>query len=157
MAQNCTAIIDIGKTHAKLTLWDEHGGLLAQLSRANEHATAVIGKFHCRVLDVAGLHSWLLQSLAALSQRGTIRFIVPVCHGAAAVLLRNDAEYLPPLDYEEIVSRGERLPYSKQRDSFSATGSPELPNGLNLGIQLHRIEQLTGELPADVRIRSSNC
>ena len=46
----------------------------------------------------------------------------------------------------------QRDEYEAQRDAFMVTGSPALPCGLNLGMQLHRFEKLFGPLPDDVTI-----
>lgn len=152
MGTDCTAIIDIGKTHSKLTLWDSGGRLLANASRANGQPSAEIGGLRCRILDVEGIHEWLIDALSKLSSHGTIRQIVPVAHGAAAVLIQGGREYLPPLDYESAITTEFSKSYSAQREPFRFTGSPGLPNGLNLGMQLHQIEQLTGALPGDAKI-----
>ncbi len=56
------------------------------------------------------------------------------------------------MDYEAPVTPAERAAYDVGRDPFEATGSPALPMGLNLGLQLHRLEALTGPWPEDLRI-----
>jgi len=152
VTDNCIAVIDIGKTNAKLSLWDAGGGLIDRCSRANETPSGPGRGRAYRTLDADGIDGWLMQTLREYAKRGRIRRIVPVGHGAAAALVRDGALFAPPMDYEDAVPDDQRAAYSAQRDPFAATGSPELPQGLNLGIQLHRLEQLMGPLPEDVTI-----
>jgi sugar (pentulose or hexulose) kinase len=71
---------------------------------------------------------------------GPIAAIIPVGHGAAAAVVRGDALAYPPIDYESRVSPEARAIYEIERDPFWVTGSPSLPGGLNLGVQLHQLE-----------------
>jgi len=143
----CTIVVDIGKTNAKVSLWDPAGALIARRTRAN--APQRIGY---RALDVIGIDAWLMESLREFARERGIAYIVPVGHGAAAALLRGQQLYAAPMDYEEEVTEADRADYLSQRDSFAVTGSPALPCGLNLGMQLHRLEQQLGPLPDDVVI-----
>ena len=68
--------------------------------------------------------------------------IIPVAHGAAAALLHHGHLVRAPLDYEWPGVAQDRAHYDAQRDSSEVTGSPALPAGLNLGIQLHWLESL---------------
>jgi sugar (pentulose or hexulose) kinase len=139
--------VDIGKTNAKVSLWDPAGALIARRTRAN--APQRIGY---RALDVVGIDGWLMESLREFARERAIAHIVPVGHGAAAALLRGQQLYAAPMDYEEEVTEADRADYLSQRDSFALTGSPALPCGLNLGMQLHRLEKQLGPLPDDVVI-----
>lgn len=143
-----TVVVDIGKTNAKVSMWNPHGGLLARRSRANTPQQAE----RYRALDVQSIEQWLLESLAVFARLGPIAHIVPVAHGAAAVLLRNGRLFAAPMDYEEEVPAADRAEYAAQRDPFTVTGSPALPCGLNLGMQLHRFEKISTTLPNDVTI-----
>ncbi len=148
MIEGCTLVLDIGKTNAKLSLWDARGGLLIRRTRANQvPATAPY-----RTLDVSGIDAWLMATLQEFSSLGDIRRIVPVGHGAAAAVLHSAKLHLEPMDYEEPMAAGSRNRYDQQRDPFSLTGSPALPCGLNLGMQLHRLEEDFGPFPDDVTI-----
>src|SRR5262249_9227123 len=51
-----------------------------------------------------------------------------------------------PLDYEQPIPEQIRRAYEAERDAFSLSGSPPLPNGLNLGAQLYFLESLDPEL-----------
>lgn len=138
MAGPLTVVLDVGKTFSKLTLWDAAGGLLDRLSYKNRRVekSGYVG------LDAAGIENWLRRSLTALAAHGPIGAIIPVGHGAAAAIIRDNKLALLPLDYEEPVGETARAAYDAQRDSFALTGSPALPNGLNLGAQLDRLERL---------------
>jgi sugar (pentulose or hexulose) kinase len=73
--------------------------------------------------------------------------IIPVGHGAAAAVLDEQSGLvLPPLDYEHPIPVSIRAAYDEQRDAFAFTGSPALPDGLNLGAQLFFLESLHPEL-----------
>jgi len=142
-----TIVVDIGKTNAKVSLWSSAGALIARRTRAN--ALHHIGY---RALDVVGIDAWLMESLREFAREQTVAYVVPVGHGAAAALLRGQRLYAAPMDYEEEVTAADHADYRGQRDSFAVTGSPSLPCGLNLGMQLHRLEQQLGPLPDDVVI-----
>jgi sugar (pentulose or hexulose) kinase len=146
--QNCTLVIDVGKTNAKASLWDVAGQLIARSERAN----ALQQDANYRALDIHGIEAWLLQSLSQFSRQATVSQIVTVGHGAAAVLLQGGRLFATPMDYEDEGDAAVRADYASQRDSFAVTGSPLLPCGLNLGMQLHRLETLHGRLPGDVTI-----
>lgn len=129
---------DIGKTLAKLSLWDASGRLLMQRSRANlpiEHAGL-------RVLDVDGIDRWAGEVLREFAASGPVAALIPVGHGAAAALLRDDGLAHPVLDYEDTIPASLRSDYDRRRDAFACSGSPALPDGLNLGAQLFRLQQM---------------
>lgn len=126
-------VFDSGKTLAKLSLWDEQGGLLARESRANA-ANGV----H---LDVSGMTDWLAETLRDFASLATVEAIMPVGHGAAAALVRDGALLFPPCDYEAAIPEAIEADYAQQRDAFARTGSPTLPQGLNLGAQLYAVQQ----------------
>lgn len=129
-------VLDVGKTMTKLTLWSIGGELLAREVRSNEHVSGA----GYAALDVDGIESWLLETLAAFARIAEIGAIIPVGHGAAAVIVRDGKVAIPPLDYENPIPLSERRDYNLQRDPFAETGSPALPDGLNLGAQLHHLE-----------------
>ena len=91
-------------------------------------------------MDVRGIEIWLAEALAAFSHRGDIVAIVPVGHGAAACVVNDEGLCLASLDYEAEPPAELRARYHAMRDPFAVTGSPRLPAGLNLGIQLLRLE-----------------
>lgn len=131
--QNCIATLDIGKTFAKLTLWSADGKRLAGTKRANARTTAP-GGYPC--LDATGIETWLGETLRDFAQQAEIAAIIPVAHGAGAVVVNPDGSYIPPLDYEAALPDDLFAKYRAMRDPFALTGSPALPTGLNLGSQL---------------------
>ena len=135
-------VLDVGKTMAKLTLWTMGGELIARATRANMRVDA--GDYVA--LDVEGIETWLGDTLAEFAKRGRIRSVIPVAHGAAAVVVKDGLIAAAPLDYEEPIGERDRAEYDRDRAPFSETGSPRLPDGLNLGVQLHRLEQLRPDL-----------
>ena len=130
-------VLDVGKTLVKLTLWDEETGTL--LRRRTLTNRSVETKRY-RALDPGHIEAWLERGLGEFATLGPIGAIVPVGHGAAAAVVRDHALAYPPIDYESRVSPEVRAAYEIQRDPFRITGSPPLPNGLNLGVQLHQLE-----------------
>ena len=139
--QQAIAIIDLGKTRGKLSLWTLDGGLIHQADRVNDRS--VVGGV--AQLDVAGISAWLTAALADAARRADIVAIVPVGHGAAAVLTDGEA-VVAALDYEAAIPAEVASAYDAERDPFEATLSPRLEGGLNLGAQLFRLERLYPDL-----------
>ena len=144
----CTIVLDVGKTNAKVSLWDAGGCQLARFNRPNEVGSAVGN----RALDVAGIDNFVCESLTEFARNEDVGHIITVGHGAGAALLQNNRLFAPPVDYEQIIDGAEREIYRAERDAFADTGSPFLPLGLNLGLQLHQFEKDFGPLPEDVTI-----
>jgi sugar (pentulose or hexulose) kinase len=138
MPDGWTVVLDVGKSVSKATLWDEGGMLRARRSRPNPRLEAD----GCGVLDSAGIERWLVSVLAKFAACGPVDAIVPVAHGAGAALLHRNRLQSGPLDYEWSEVAADRPSYDRQRDPFEFTGSPALPAGLNLGVQLHWLESL---------------
>jgi sugar (pentulose or hexulose) kinase len=130
-------VIDVGKTLAKLTLWDNTGALLSRRTRPNA-GTVVNG---LATLDVDGIDGFIAEALSEFAQTGPIDSIFPVGHGATAALVRDGALTMSPLDYEHEIPGNLRAAYQVLRDDFAATGSPRLPAGLNLGAQLYFLKE----------------
>ncbi|MGH7881280.1 MAG: carbohydrate kinase, partial [Candidatus Binataceae bacterium] len=93
-------------------------------------------------LDALGIEEWMAGVLYEFARMAAVERIIPIAHGSAAAIVRDGALVCAPMDYEGPVSAAERRRYDLGRDSFAMTGSPPLPDGLNLGVQLHRLEQL---------------
>jgi sugar (pentulose or hexulose) kinase len=130
------AVLDIGKTRSKLSLWAPQGRRLAERDYFNAAPTGDPAQ-----LDLAGIEAWLKGALAELAREAEITAIVPVGHGAAAVLMDGERP-VAALDYEAEPPAEVAAAYEAQRDPFAATLSPRLPGGLNLGAQLDWLEQL---------------
>ena len=130
------AVVDLGKTRSKLSLWRPDGVALWQADYANR-----IGVGAPRQLDLYGIGAWLKGALAEAARQAEIVAIVPVGHGAAGVLM-DDETPLCALDYEATPPAEIARVYETMRDPFEATLSPRLPGGLNLGVQLLWLESL---------------
>jgi sugar (pentulose or hexulose) kinase len=136
MMPGWTIVIDVGKTFAKATLWDDACECVALRSRRN--ARPRIGG--APALDVSGIEAWLEKVLTEFALLGPVSAIVPVAHGAGAALIHQGRLLCAPIDYEWPGIAKDRKHYEPERDPFAATGSPALPAGLNLGMQLHWLE-----------------
>ena len=136
--QPLIAVFDVGKTNAKLALVDPVlGQEIWSTRRANEPVETPAG----RQLDVVRIEAWLIEALRAAPQRERISVIVPIAHGAAAVLVDHSGEVVAAPDYEDARFDEVAEEYRALRDSYSMTFSPHLPQGLNLGRQLFFLQQ----------------
>lgn len=128
------AVIDIGKTNAKLALVD-----LAELREIGGRRVPNVvrnGPPYPHV-DVETLWAFILNSLAAFQKETGIDAVVVTAHGATGALVDADGGLaLPILDYEHEAPQALREDYAKVRPAFTETGSPPLAAGLNLGAQL---------------------
>jgi sugar (pentulose or hexulose) kinase len=126
------AVIDIGKTNAKVALVDLRSCTEIKILK---QANKVLHDGPYPHYDVEGIWQFIINSLRELNNIDAISITT---HGATAALV--DAEgnlVLPILDYEyDIFSEA----YKNTRPIFAETGSPLLPLGLNLGAQLHWLE-----------------
>ncbi|HEY7646426.1 MAG TPA: FGGY-family carbohydrate kinase [Hyphomicrobiales bacterium] len=128
------AVIDIGKTNAKVALVD--GDRLAEIAvRTRPNTVLTDGPYPH--YDVGGHWTFILDALRALNAEAAIDAITVTTHGASAVLI--DAAggiALPALDYEFDGPDALAAEYDAIRPPFSEIGSPRLPAGLNLAAQL---------------------
>ena len=137
-AQPLIALLDIGKTNAKLSLLDGVDGReIWQERRPNQSCRGIYGA----ELDVAAIERWLFDALTRAPHKKRITHIVPVAHGAAAVLVDPDGRVLSAPDYEDACCEAVSAEYDQLRDGFEHTFSPNLPLGLNLGRQLFCIQR----------------
>lgn len=142
MNEQATVVLDVGKTLTKLSLWAADGRLIANCSRPNDRVET--GSYVA--LDAERIKEFLSQTLESFARMADVAAIIPVGHGAAAAILDEEGLVLPPLDYEHPIPAPIRRAYDEQRDPFALTGSPGLPDGLNLGAQLFFLESLQPSL-----------
>jgi sugar (pentulose or hexulose) kinase len=129
------AVIDIGKTKAKLALVDL--ATLKELAVVKRPNTALPGPPWPR-FDVDGIWDFLLGAMARFHQSHGINAISITTHGACAALIGHDGNLAAPiLDYEHDGPDATAADYSAIRPPFEETGAPRLSMGLNLGAQLH--------------------
>ncbi len=128
------AVIDIGKTNAKVALVD--------LERFEEIAVRktpnlVVAEGLYPRFDIERLWRFILASLADLHREHPVEAISVTTHGATAVLLDEAGGLaLPVLDYEYAGPDRLAEEYDEARPPFLETGSARLPMGLNIGAQL---------------------
>ena len=132
------AVLDIGKSNAKIVLVDPLDGTEVAVRRRPNGP--VLGG-PVRQLDVDGLEQWVMDTLAGLPERTRVGAIVPVAHGASCVMLDAGGRVVLAPDYEDPVFEEERSDYEALRGTFEESFSPSLPLGLNLGRQIHWAER----------------
>ncbi|MEM7752289.1 MAG: FGGY-family carbohydrate kinase [Pseudomonadota bacterium] len=128
------AVIDIGKTNAKLVLVDRESLTeIAVITRPN----AVLPGPPWPHFDVEGHWAFLLRGLRDFHAEYGIDAISVTTHGACAALLDKDGTLAAPiLDYECAGPDDLAQAYDAIRPPFCQTGSPKLAGGLNIGAQL---------------------
>lgn len=132
------AVIDIGKTNAKLVVWDTKTRvILFETSRANH---SIDGPPY-RHLDVEGLWDFYYAALKEAARETVIGRVVVTTHGATVAVLAGDELVLPVVDYENIYAPEINQAYESVRDDFVGSQSPCLPAGLNFGRQIFALEQ----------------
>jgi len=129
------AVIDIGKTNAKLALVDRES--LAEIAVIKRPNTVLPGPPWPH-FDVEGHWAFLLDGLRDFHASHGIAAISVTTHGACAALLDREENLAAPiLDYEFAGPDELAESYNAIRPPFSETGSPRLAGGLNIGAQLH--------------------
>ncbi|MFQ0814090.1 carbohydrate kinase [Brucella anthropi] len=134
------AILDIGKTNAKVVVLDAAGG-------EEIAACRMPNKVLCDGLyphyDIEALWRFFLKSLAAFAKEPGFDAISITTHGAAAVLVAEDGSLaMPVLDYELDYPAEIRAAYAAIKPDFRHTFSPSLSLGLNLGAQVHYLKTM---------------
>jgi sugar (pentulose or hexulose) kinase len=134
MTSRHVAVVDIGKTNAKLALVDLAGFREIDVRRTPNNVR--VGPPYPHV-DVEALWAFILDGLAAFQTETGVDAIVVTAHGATGALVDADGRLaLPILDYEYEAPQALREDYAKFRPPFAETGSPPRAAGLNLGAQL---------------------
>lgn len=129
------AVIDIGKTNAKLALVDLDS--LTELTVITRPNRVMPGPPYPH-FDTEGHWAFLLQGLRDFQHSHGVDAISITTHGASAALLAADGRLATPvLDYEHSYPADTVAAYDAIRPDFAETGSPRLAQGLNLGAQLH--------------------
>ncbi|KHA54199.1 FGGY-family carbohydrate kinase [Sulfitobacter geojensis] len=129
------AVIDIGKTNAKLALVD-----LATLTEIAvvTRPNVVQAESPWPHYDVEGHWAFLLGALRTFHRDHRVNAISITTHGACAALLAADGSLAAPiLDYEYEYPSDIVTAYDALKPDFALTGSPRMVGGLNIGAQLH--------------------
>lgn len=128
------AVIDIGKTNAKVALVDLETSSEIAVFKTPNHVAAGPPYPH---FDVENLWAFILSGLKSLTLEHFVDAISVTTHGATAVLVDVMGNLaMPVMDYEFTGLDQTRDAYEAVRPPFDETGSPSLPIGLNLGAQI---------------------
>ena len=132
------AVIDIGKTNAKLVVVDaETGKEIAVRKTAN----SVLAGPPYPHFDIEALWQFILETLADFARVPGFDALSITTHGASAALLDENGDLaLPVLDYEHLYPQDIQSAYETLRPAFAETYSPKLAGGLNVGAQLHYLQ-----------------
>ncbi|SCB24545.1 FGGY-family carbohydrate kinase [Rhizobium hainanense] len=138
------AVIDIGKTNAKVVVLDaETGGEIAVVKTAN----SVLKSGSYPHYDIERLWDFIISALKGFARVPGFDAISITTHGASAVMLAADGSLaMPVLDYEHGYPQAIQDTYARLRPGFAETFSPGLSVGLNVGAQIH---YLKSTFPAD--------
>ncbi|KAA2315015.1 carbohydrate kinase [Pseudooceanicola sediminis] len=129
------AVIDVGKTNAKLALVDAE--TLSEIAVVTRPNTVLPGPPYPH-FDLDGHWAFFLDHLTRFHAAHGIDAISVTTHGASIVLLdENGGLATPMLDYEHPGPEEQAAAYDALRPGFAQTGSPRLAAGLNVGAQLH--------------------
>ncbi|MEO9169006.1 MAG: FGGY-family carbohydrate kinase [Aestuariivirga sp.] len=129
------AVIDIGKTNAKLALFD-----LIEQQEVTRFTTPndVVKNGVYPHYNIEHLWAFIIDGLRAFAAKHAVDAISITTHGACAVLLDEARRLaLPVLDYEYTGIGSTASAYDALRPDFAQTGAPRLPVGLNLGAQIY--------------------
>ena len=127
------AVIDIGKTNAKVVLIDSTTRQQVA-GRSTPNLVRHDGLYpHA---DVEMLWDFITGALTGLQAEHGVDGISITTHGATAALMAGEQLALPVLDYEHGGPEETATAYGAARPGFAETLSPRLPNGLNLGAQI---------------------
>ncbi|MDH4441596.1 MAG: FGGY-family carbohydrate kinase [Rhizobium sp.] len=129
------AVIDIGKTNAKVVVVDAVSGREIAVRKT---ANAVLREPPYPHFDIDGLWTFILATLREFARAPGFDALSITTHGASGVLLDQEgALALPVLDYEHLYPEEIQAAYAALRPDFALTSSPALTGGLNFGAQLH--------------------
>ena len=126
------AVIDVGKTHVRLSAATPAGAIVETLATANR---CLPGPPY-RHYDLAGMEQWLLDGLTNLGRRHPIEAIVSSAHGSACVLVDAAGPVLPVVDYEQEPPPGLNELYASVIGSYRERGSPIMLGASHMGRQL---------------------
>ena len=129
------AVIDIGKTNAKVVVVDAASARELGLRKTPNTVRRTAPYPH---FDTEALWKFILSALRDLAVEPGYDAISITTHGASAALLDAQGNLaLPVLDYEHLYPDEINRSYDQLRPDFGQTFSPRLAGGLNLGAQFH--------------------
>jgi sugar (pentulose or hexulose) kinase len=142
------AVLDIGKTNAKVVVLDSATGAeIAVVKTPN----AVIKSGLYPHYDIDGLWAFALDAFKRFAVSPGFDAISITTHGASAALLdAGGGLAMPVLDYEHEYPQAIIDTYTALRPPFEETYSPRQTMGLNIGAQLHYQQMVFPDLFAKV-------
>jgi L-fuculokinase len=136
----CVAVFDVGKTNMKLVVFDAAGKVAAERGYPNAPLPPD-AKWPYLKLDTEGAWAFLIGALKELGALFPVEAISIAAHGAAGVLVTDEGDALPAMDYEFQGCDDVAAEYEKVRPPFDETKSPNLTRGLNLGKQVFYLQR----------------
>jgi sugar (pentulose or hexulose) kinase len=137
----CVAVFDIGKTNIKLVVFDRDGAILAERSAPNAPLAPDSTWPYLR-LDTSRAWTFLIGALKEVGARTPIDVISISAHGGSGVLVAEEGEALPPMDFEFDGFSTIDATYDALRPPFEESRSPRLAHGLNVGRQVFYLERM---------------
>ena len=129
------AVIDIGKTNAKVTRFDMRTAHEFDVSTCPNDVVRTGLYPH---YDIERMWNFIIDALARIQAKTPIDAISITAHGASITLVDADGDLaMPMLDYEHDGPDTLAAEYDAVRPSFDETGTPRLVCGLNVGAQLY--------------------
>jgi len=126
------AVIDIGKTSAKILAYDQNGRLLDE---SRVHPKWLSDK-EISELDVDHYWNWIKSTLENFYNLFDVKNTIITAHGCTFAIIENGRLALPILDYENEPPQAVSKQFEEIQPSFSETLTPRLPMGLNYAIHI---------------------
>lgn len=142
------AVLDIGKTNAKVVMVD---GLTGRETASRSILNRVVLTGPYPHYDVDMLWNFIVDALREFAREPGLDAISVTAHGAAAALIGEHELAMPVIDYEYEYPQDVRTAYRNLRPDFEETLSPLLSGGLNVGAQIHYQKSQSPEAFSRVR------
>lgn len=136
------AVIDLGKTNAKLLVFGSDGRIHWQARTA----PGWIDRGPYRALDERQLWSWINVTLGRAISDLPLSGIMLTTHGCTCALIGAEGLAVPILDYESPLPPELFARFKRVAPPFSETFSPDLPLGLNFGKQIFWLTEAEPDL-----------
>ena len=125
-------VLDIGKTNVKLLFFNKNNKVIKSFNTKQQPSR----QFGIKVLNSAEIYDWTMQKIMSMEKKFQLDKFVCTAHACSIALIdHEDQELVACTDYEfpyHQVSKG----YQKLIPKFNESFTPQLENGLNIGLQL---------------------
>ncbi|WGF89117.1 FGGY-family carbohydrate kinase [Marinivivus vitaminiproducens] len=126
------AVVDLGKTNAKLLVFTPDGRIAHQTQSKPEW----LQQEELRVLDEPALWAWMIGAIGDALDRFAVERVIVTTHGCTFALIGGGALAAPILDYEQAPPPEIEEAFAAVSPPFAETFSPPLPVGFNLAKHL---------------------